>query len=725
MNENGLKVLLIEDDEDDYVLTRDLLSEVDGTNYESVWVSKYSDALAAICEGDQDVCLIDFRLGEGTGIDLVRQAKSAGCRVPMILLTGQGDQETDMEATEAGAADYLVKGKLDSQLLERAIRYAIAHGRTLETLRESENRFRSVVESANDAIMLIGPAGDIMSWNRSAQTIFGYGEAEILGQPISVLFPGSFTAPLSQYDEFDPLISSGVLSSSNSATDLTGRRQDGTEFPLEMSLSSWETPYGVFHSGIVRDVTERKSLEEQLTHQALHDPLTKLANRVLFRDRVEHAMMRAKRNDKNIAVLFIDLDNFKSVNDSLGHAAGDHLLVMATERLQSCLRSTDTPARIGGDEFAVLVEEVDRDDAAVFVAERIRKVLSKPFSIGGTDVFVGTSIGISSTITTDESPEELLQNADVAMYRSKTTGKDRYTIFKSDMREALLKRVQLEADMRVGIDRQEFEVFYQPIIDLHSEKIMGMEALIRWNHPKHGLMPPSDFIPLAEDTNLIVPLGQWILEEACRQAREWQTNYGYGESLSITVNIASRQFQEDSLVTLVKDAMDKAGLPPESLILEITENTMLLNTDATIRKLTELKALGVRLAIDDFGTGYSSLSYLQRFPVDILKIDKTFIDKISEGKEGAAVAKAIITMSDTLQLRTIAEGIESVGQQTELQHLGCELGQGFYFAKPLRSADMREFLRMASAEGFESLRKSRLMSGNSKDQGTVNLYPIP
>lgn len=703
MKENSLKVLLIEDDEDDYVLTCDLLSEIKGTKYETVWISKYSDALKAIHDEKPDVCLIDYRLGEGTGIDLVREGIASNCRIPMILLTGQGDQETDIEATEAGAADYLVKGQIEAPILERAIRYAIARGRTLETLRESETRFRSVVESANDAIILIGHNGEIMSWNRSAQIIFGYNEEDILGQQVSVLFPETFTLNLSQNANNDPVLTSGPLRAASRAEEITGRKQDGSEFPLEISLSSWETSEGVFHSGIVRDVTERKSLEDQLTHQALHDPLTKLANRVLFRDRVEHATIRAKRKKAHIAVLFIDLDNFKSVNDTLGHAAGDELLVSATERLKSCLRSSDTPARLGGDEFAVLVEEVDHAEDAVFVAERIRNILSAPFAISGTEIFVGTSIGIATTITDDESPEELLRNADVAMYMSKTNGKGRYTIFEPDMRKALVKRVQLEADLRSGIDRCEFEVYYQPIIDLQSEKVMGTEALVRWNHPTMGIVPPMEFIPLAEESGLIIPLGKWILEEACRQAREWQTQYGYDEQLYISVNIASRQFQESSLLEDIKSALEISGLAPQSLILEITETTMLKNTDTTLKKLTELKSLGVRLAVDDFGTGYSSLSYLQRFPVDILKIDKSFIDKIANGKEGAAVAKAIITMSETLQLKTIAEGIESLGQQTELQNLGCELGQGFHFAEPLQSADMGEFLRAAANGSFKEL----------------------
>jgi diguanylate cyclase (GGDEF)-like protein/PAS domain S-box-containing protein len=709
MKHDTLKVLLIEDDEDDYVLTSELLSDVKGAEYEITWVPKYADGLAAILAEHHDVCLIDYRLGEGTGIELLREAIAAGCRVPMILLTGQGDKETDIEATESGAADYLVKGAIESATLERAIRYAMAHGQTLETLRESETRFRSVVESANDAIILMDGRGQIISWNRAAQTIFGYSEDEILHRFVSVLFPASYSIHLSQNGDCDPLISSGLLHPGSFTTELNGLKKDGAEFPLEISLSSWETAEGCFYSGIVRDVTERKSLEDQLTHQALHDPLTKLANRVLFRDRVEHALVRAKRKNARVAVLFLDLDNFKSVNDSLGHAAGDELLVSVTERLQACLRSSDTPARFGGDEFAVLVEEIDHTEGAVFIAERIRSVLAAPFSISGKDIFVGISIGIATTVTAEESPEELLRNADVAMYMSKSKGKDRYTVFESEMHEAITKRLRLEDDMRAAIDRQEFEVFYQPIVDLQSERIMGMEALVRWNHPVHGLIPPLDFIPVAEETGMIVPLGSWILEQACMQTREWQMLHENGERLSITVNISGRQFQEDALLQTVATALTKSGLPPQSLVLEITESTMLMNTEATIQQLTELKRLGIRLAIDDFGTGYSSLSYLQRFPVDILKIDKSFIDKVAHGKEGSAVARAIITMSGTLHLKTIAEGIESLGQSTELQNLGCELGQGFHFAKPLQADEMGEFLRLPSTPGNDIWKKSHLV----------------
>jgi diguanylate cyclase (GGDEF)-like protein/PAS domain S-box-containing protein len=696
MKENTLRVLLIEDDEDDYILTSELLEEVKGTKYEITWVSKYTDALKAMGEGGHDVFLIDYRLGEGNGIELMREAVARGCRAPMILLTGQGDKEIDFEATKAGAADYLTKGKIEAQLLERAIRYAIAHGRTLETLRESENRFRSVVESANDAIILTDYQGKIFSWNKSAQTIFGYAQSEILGKSLSVLFPPSYHHNSGNDNESDPLLASGLLHPGSKAIELTGLTQGGHEFPLEISLSSWKTAEGIFYSGIIRDITERKTLEDQLMHQALHDPLTKLANRVLFRNRVEHALQRVERHRAPLAVLFLDLDNFKTVNDTLGHAAGDELLLSVAERLQACLRTSDTAARLGGDEFAILIENTTNTDGAVLVAERIKDILHSSFSICGNEVFVGTSIGIATTVTGSENPDELLRNADTAMYMAKNQGKNRYVVFENEMHEALIKRVRLEADLRQAIEREEFVLHYQPIVDLRSERMIGMEALVRWNHPERGLIPPLEFIPVAEETNLIVPLGRWILDEACRQASAWQTQYNGESWLSITVNISGRQFQQNTFVKTVAATLAKSGLAPHSLILEITENTVLGNTEAMSKKLREIKDLGVRLAIDDFGTGYSSLGYLQRFPVDILKIDKSFIDKIDHGKEGAAVARAIITMGENLHLKTIAEGIETPEQIAALQNLGCELGQGYHFAKPLNKEDMNRFLSKAN-----------------------------
>jgi diguanylate cyclase (GGDEF)-like protein len=494
-----------------------------------------------------------------------------------------------------------------------------------------------------------------------------------------------------------------LLHPDSNAVETNGVKSDQTLFPLEISVSSWKTVGGVFYSGIIRDITERRSLEDQLTHQALHDPLTKLANRVLFRNRVEHALIRSERTKSEVAVLFLDLDNFKTINDTLGHASGDALLISVAERLQLCLRASDTASRLGGDEFAVLIEDTTNSESGIHVAERIREVLRTPFLIDGKQVFVGVSVGIATNSAANETPEELLRNADVAMYMAKNQGKNQYAVFESSMHDAVLRRAGLETDLRNGLENGEFEMVYQPIIDLVTGRITAMEALVRWDHPDRLEVGPSEFIPIAEECNLISQLGSWILAEACTQAASWHKEFGSAKPFDITVNISGRQFLDEDLVESVRSALASSELDPRNLILEITEGTMLRNTDATINKLKELRSLGVRLAIDDFGTGYSSLSYLHRFPIDVLKIDRSFIEKINEGTEGAAMARAILSMSETLRLDTIAEGIETDDQRTTLEELGCAMGQGYLFAKPLCVNQMRDLLESGIARRSESV----------------------
>lgn len=695
MSAELIRVLLVEDDEDDYILTSDLLKEIKRSSYAITWISHYADAAAAMTSPEYDVCLIDYRLGEGDGISLIREARERKSQMPMILLTGQGDADVDLAANAAGASDYLVKGEIDAKLLERAIRYAVANAKMRASLAESEMRFRSVIESAMDAIVLTDADGNIISWNRGAETTFGYPAAAIVGKPISTLFTPAYTDIHTTNSEINELAAAGLLHTSSTAVEIRGLKSDGTELPLEISVSSWVTPEGTYYSGIIRDVTERKSLEDQLTHQALHDPLTKLPNRVLFRDRVEHALARAERRQTDIAVLFLDLDNFKTVNDTLGHTAGDALLLAVAERLQGCLRMSDTASRLGGDEFAVLIEDTTNTDGGVLVARRILDVLKRPFEVSGRSVFVGASVGISLSSPVAANPSTLLRNADVAMYMAKSQGKNQYAVFESEMHNDLIKRSELETDLRAALNCGEFELVYQPIMDLSSRHIVGMEALVRWNHPRGLAIGPDEFIPIAEEADLMQSLGRWILQQACTQCGYWNREFEHLRPLAVSVNVSSRQFLDDGLLSAVEFALANGGLDPQNLILEITEGTMLKDTDTTVAKLKELREVGVRLAIDDFGTGYSSLSYLHKFPIDVLKIDKSFIDKIGEGREGAAMARAIISMSETLSLGTIAEGIESQEQIEMLQGLGCDMGQGYLFAHPLKASEMGGFLREA------------------------------
>jgi diguanylate cyclase (GGDEF)-like protein/PAS domain S-box-containing protein len=572
------------------------------------------------------------------------------------------------------------------------IAVAIERKRSEDALKLSQERFELVTRATSDAIWDWNLYSDETWWNEGVSKLFGY-TAEEMGTDIKFwrerLHPDDKERVIRDISQH---IDTGKA---NWTDEYRFLRKNGTYAHVidrGYVVYDAETELPVRMIGSMMDVTDRKVLEDQLTHQALHDPLTNIANRALFSNRVDHALTKLPRIGSQLAVLFLDLDNFKAINDSLGHAAGDKLLIAVAERLQDCLRTTDTAARLGGDEFAVLCESVTKVEEAIMIAERILQVFQQPFIIDGKETFVGTSIGIAASCDDAKTSEALLRNADLAMYLAKNEGKGTYVVFEPKMREALMERIELEEDLRRGIDHHEFVVHYQPILELTTNNMMGMEALVRWNHPKYGLLSPMKFIPLAEETNLIVPLGAWVLREACRQVQEWREKHSDKHDFSVTVNISIRQFQQKELVDMVSRALLASGLPARCLILEITESFMMQDTEATIAKLQLLKDLGVRLAIDDFGTGYSSLSYLQRFPVDILKIDKSFVDKLGQGSEGNAVAKAIIMMGDSLNLKTIAEGIEHPEQIGELTSLGCGAGQGYHFAKPLDTADMETFL---------------------------------
>jgi diguanylate cyclase (GGDEF)-like protein len=438
-----------------------------------------------------------------------------------------------------------------------------------------------------------------------------------------------------------------------------------------------------------RDITARVRLEEQLTHQAFHDALTGLANRVRLRERVQHALARAGRTAEQIAVLFIDLDGFKNINDSLGHGAGDRLLTMVAERLVNATRGCDTVARLGGDEFAVLLESVNGDDDAVQVAERIAEAMQHPFILDSVEVFVGASMGIAranDAHSVKAAADELLRNADVAMYRAKSAGKGRWAIFQPHMHELARERLAIEADLRQAMERGEMRIVYQPIVTLSDERLAGLEALVRWQHPDRGEIPPNVFIPIAEETGLIVPLGRWVLREACMRAARWQKLLN--APLSLTINLSGRQFQEDGMLEEVEAVLADSGLPGGSLVLEITESAIVQNTDTMLQRMHELKRLGIRLAIDDFGTGYSSLSYLQRFPIDILKIDRTFVEELGVPGHDGALVRTIIALGDMMSLDTVAEGVELPRQRDHLRALGCEYGQGYLFAHPLETAEV-------------------------------------
>jgi diguanylate cyclase (GGDEF)-like protein len=427
-------------------------------------------------------------------------------------------------------------------------------------------------------------------------------------------------------------------------------------------------------------LTDARRVDTML-HQALHDALTGLPNRALFTDRIQHALTQGRRRGTSCGVIFLDLDRFKTVNDSLGHAAGDELLIAVARRIDESLRSADTAARLGGDEFAVLLEDLSDADEAVLVAERITDALSAPLVVQGREMFVKASVGIA---VGRSGASELLRQADVAMYRAKSDGKGRYRVFEESMQAEVVERLELEGELLRAIERDEIAVHYQPVIALDGQTLAGFEALARWTHPTRGLVPPPQFIPLAEENGSIVALGRQILRTACRQAARWLQEFPSPEPRIMSVNLSGRQLEDPNIVADVAAALADSGLPAGALVLEITETVLMADTEATIARLTALKALGVRLAVDDFGTGYSSLRYLRRFPIDILKMAKPFVDGLEVGDdEGRALARAIVELATSLKLACIAEGIEAPAQADVLHELGCGLGQGFHFARPM------------------------------------------
>jgi diguanylate cyclase (GGDEF)-like protein/PAS domain S-box-containing protein len=544
--------------------------------------------------------------------------------------------------------------------------------RLLEDLQASEQRFRTLVQNSSDVFLILHPDGRVDYQSPAVERVLGYPPGERLGReifelthPEDVDFVRGAMAELMQTPGAQRTI------------ELRSRHADGSWRTIEATAKNMVDDPMV--SGIVvnyRDVTERRTLELQLIHEAFHDPLTGLANRALFTDRVEHALSR--RDDiGRLAVLFMDVDDFKTINDSLGHAAGDLVLVAVAERLRACLRPEDTVSRMGGDEFAVLLEDAD-SGLATQVAARLLDTLRMPFDIAGKQVHLAASIGVAFGSPDTRTANEMLRNADVAMYTAKNRGKGRLELFEASMHTAVLTRLELKGDLEKALEQHEFRLRYQPVFDLHTGRLAGFEALLRWRHPVRGEIFPADFIGLAEETGLIVPIGQWVLTEACRQAKAW-TDAGHGR-LEMSVNLSPRQVREADLVSWVADSLAETGLQPELLILELTESSLMQDDEGRLR---DLRNLGVRLALDDFGTGYSSLSYLSRFPIDLLKIDRTFTAELGGEVEESALVRSVVQLAGSMSMRTVAEGIESPEQLARVAALGCDFGQGFLLARPM------------------------------------------
>ncbi len=557
--------------------------------------------------------------------------------------------------------------------------------------RQSEARFRSLVAHSSDLITVLDSQGTVTYQSPSVERILGYRVADVEGSAFAQYVSKPDRPRLAQIvaGVGDAYAGGG---SETHVIDCSLRHRDGTWLKFEVQhtdLLQDEHVRGIVLNG--RDVSERKAFEDQLAHQAFHDPVTNLANRALFADRVQHSVMRSMRGGSAIAVMFIDLDDFKTINDSLGHAAGDTVLQEVAQRLTAVVRPADTVARFGGDEFAILLDEVRDSQEVAEVAGRILQELELKLEIEGKQVYPRASIGIclGGLEMGSLDAEELLRNADVAMYMAKRESQGGYRVFEPKMHERVVERLELQAELQRALELDQLEIYYQPVVRLDKDGDYGVEALLRWMHPTRGTIAPGNFIPLAEETGLIIPIGRWVLEEACRQGALLHQQFPLPVPLTMSVNLSVKQLQSETIVDHVRIALETSGLPPERLVLEITESVMMADTDLAVRRLLELKSLGVLLAMDDFGTGYSSLSYLSRFPVDILKMDRSFL---TSGETDSGLAAAIVAIGKSLNLQVIAEGIELADQMASMRELGCELGQGFLFARPMSREALFEYL---------------------------------
>jgi diguanylate cyclase (GGDEF)-like protein/PAS domain S-box-containing protein len=695
MTPEGEATVLVADDSPDNVAMVNLLLRKAG--YRVLTAGDGLEAFDEARRGRPLLVVSDVTMPRASGIDLCRMLRADPelQAVPVLLVSAlRVDDASVVEGFEAGADDYL-EAPYDPMLLVAKVARLAERARSENVLRESEERFRLLVEGVRDyAIFMLDPEGRVASWNEGAERIKGYTAEEITGHHCSRFYREEGEGSARPDDWLGAAAAEGRHES-----EAWGVRKDGTRFWANVVTTALRDKAGRLRgfSMVTRDVTERKMAEERLLHDALHDGLTGLANRALFMDRLGHAVERARRHrDYAFAVFFLDLDRFKLINDSLGHLAGDRLLTEVGRRLKGCMRAGDTVARLGGDEFTILLDDTKDAGDALRMAERAQSRLALPFDLDGHEVFVSASVGIALSAMGYSRPDDILRDANTAMHGAKTLGKSAYKVFDATMHEHARAMLGLETDMRRAAGRGEYILHYQPIVSLETESLTGFEALVRWRHPRRGLLRPGEFLSLAEETNLVIQIDRWVLGEACRQTREWQRRFRPETPLCVSVNLSARDFSAPHLVEHVRDVLEESGLDAGCLKLEITESVLMSDADSVTGTLRRLKDLGVELQLDDFGTGYSSLSYLHRFPVDALKIDRSFVAPIGPNGANSEIARAIVTMAHSLKMTVVAEGVETEAQAAELRSLACEYGQGYLFSCAVDGAGAESLMSNAA-----------------------------
>ncbi len=692
MSQEPIKVFLVEDNPGDAHLVERYLSRSELSAFTVERADRVGTALERLPQAGADIVLLDLTLPDSNGIDTFQSIHACVPSVPIVVMTGLDDKGLALQAVREGAQDYLVKRKVDTDSLVRSIRYGIERKRAQEALRETRERYELAVSGAKDGVWDWNLVTDRVYFSNRWKEMLGY-ENEEIGNRIDEWFGRVHPADL---DKLKKDISSH----------LTGRTPHlETEHRLRTAAGEfrWMLARGLAvrdenevasrMAGSLTDIDARKMTEQQLLHDAMHDALTGLANSALLMDRLAIALAQAKRRaEYRFAVLFLDLDRFKAVNDSLGHAIGDQLLIGVALRLQTLLRPGDTVARLGGDEFAILANGIESPSDATRIAERIHEELRNSFDLKGHEVSTTASIGIALSSTGYDRPQDLLRDADTAMYRAKYLGKARHAIFDEEMHHRATELLNMEAELRRALKNAEFRLHYQPIVNLVSGELEGFEALVRWQHPQRGLVLPGDFIQVAEETGLIVPIGWAVMREACGQMATWHRQLPFTRSLGVSVNLSTKQFQQADLIERIEVILYQTGFDPARLQIEVTERLLMSNVEGVIAKLRELRELGVQLYIDDFGTGFSSMRYLHQLPTQTLKIDRSFVSAMNDHEDRSQIVGTIISLARSLGMQVAAEGLETPDQLARLQKLECEYGQGFYFSRPLDSEETRALI---------------------------------
>jgi diguanylate cyclase (GGDEF)-like protein/PAS domain S-box-containing protein len=689
-------LLLVEDNVGDARLLREMFNELSLHDTGLVHVECMAAAEQHLAAHPVDIIVLDLGLPDTEGLGAVRRAHAAAPRVPLVVLTGFDDETQAARALQEGAQDYLIKGQIDPRGLSRALRYAVERKSMEEALFVEKERAQVTLNCIGDAVISTDLSGNISYLNPVAELMTGWTCQEAAGRPIAdVLRIQDATTHEATPDPMELAVAQNQTI--HLPTNCVLVRRDGLEIPLEDSVAPIHDRQGLASGAVIvfRDVSATKAMALQMVHSAEHDFLTGLPNRKRLNDRVGQAMALAPRHKKQVALLFLDLDGFKHINDSLGHPIGDKLLQSISKRLQDCVRGSDTVSRQGGDEFVVLLSEVAHAEDAAITARRMLQAVAEPHSIDQHELHVTASIGVSIGPDDGHDAETLIKNADTAMYQAKENGRQRYQFFEPAMNVRAVERQSLEESLRRALERREFTLHYQPKVDLRSGGITGAEALIRWTHSVRGLVPPVQFIPVAEECGLILPIGRWVLREACRQAKDW-IDEGLPLS-SIAVNVSAMEFRDRGFLEGVFGVLEETGLDPKCLELELTESVLMKHADYTASVLEALRARGVQVAVDDFGTGYSSLSYLRKFSIDSLKIDQSFVRQIHETPGETSLVTAIINIGRSLNLRVVAEGVENEDELAFLQANECDEAQGYYFSRPVAAKQFAGLLRRGVA----------------------------